>query len=111
MHYLTLKLINKETASISKIVDVTRKQLQHLMVIVIEVIRQDVSKYIDSGETRNSQESKLIKTLNNALTIAKWMDKIGQNNSYEDNDFEIPTDLQMFESIKIKLFDAIKSKN
>ena len=108
---MILKLINKETINLSRVLDVTRKQLQHWMVIIIEVLRQNISKYIDCEESKNAQESKLLSVLNNALMIAKWMDKISSDSQNDENDFQIPKDLQMFEAIKTKIFDAMSSKN
>lgn len=73
MTLLNFKANKEDSKNNQKALEMLHKQSKHLIVLIIELIKQASTKYTNSEETRNAKESKLSSILKVALNIAKWM--------------------------------------
>lgn len=86
-------------------IEILQKQLKHLCVITIEIIRQEVGKYTSWKDTVLTKQNKWLTILYQSISIAKWI-----------NNFKNFDNLQEFQKVVTSTLDdisdlAISGKN
>ncbi|CAI2361510.1 unnamed protein product [Moneuplotes crassus] len=109
MTLLNFKANKEDSKNNQKALEMLHKQSKHLVVLIIELIKQASTKFTNSEETRNAKESKLSSILKVALNIAKWMNSFDLYTPDGPEAFECPPELSNFDLSVKKSFTSLKS--
>jgi len=104
--YLDTKSNIKDTQANMHAIDILHKQLKHLCVIIIEILRQEVSKYTSNGDTILSKQNKLLTTMYQSISIAKWINQFDPEKADSD-EIIFPKNLQNYQDIISNNLDDI----
>lgn len=80
INWLDLKTNIKDTNSNMKATDVLHKQLMHLSVLVVEILRSEADKYMKQSQSVHSQKNKSMMMLHLGLSVNKWINKFNPEN-------------------------------
>lgn len=86
--------------------DILHKQIQHLSVILIEILRHETNKYIKVKESDQIHENKCLTMLHQCLTVAHWINKFNPQN-INTNDLTVPQALREFHVLVTKSFEEL----
>jgi hypothetical protein len=109
LEYLEKKSGIKETQESMKAIDVLHKQIKHICVIMIEFLRQEVSKYTMSNDSEHSKQKKAMTVLHQTLSIAKWINKFNPENEIDYKDLVLPKNLEDFQNLVSNAMDDMKT--
>lgn len=109
LEYLEKKSGIKETQETMKSIDVLHKQIKHICVIMIEFLRQEVSKYTKSNDSDQCKHKKAMTVLHQTLSIAKWINNFNPENEIDYKDLVLPKNLEDFQNLVNNALDDMKS--
>jgi hypothetical protein len=100
LSYLENKSNIKDTEDSMRAIDVLHKQIKHLCVILVEIMRQEVARFTTGGGADASkQKNTALATLKQTLSIAKWINKFNPERELVNSDLVLPKYLQNFQDL------------
>ena len=106
LSYLEVKSSKQDTQNTVNALDIMHRQLKHLCVIIIELLRQEVAKYTKNGETEQALQNKCLTTMYQSISIAKWIDKLDVKQPIGD-DMGMPKELSNYQNLVMNTLDDI----
>jgi hypothetical protein len=83
--------------------DILHKQIKHLSVILIEVLRHEIEKYTKSKESEIVHKHRCQTIMHQLLSIANWINKFNPE-IINSSDLRVPIDLEKFHEMVTKAF-------
>ena len=87
-----LKSNKLDTEMTMKSVDIVHKQIKHLVVILVEIMRLSVTA---QSETKQSKLNKKMYLLQQSISIGQWINEFDPEN-INTNDLKLPSELNVF---------------
>ena len=88
----------KDTDANMKAIDIMHKQIKHLSVIMVEILRFETEKYNKHSKTLNQSKNHSEWLLNQWMSIAKWINKFNPEN-INTYDLVLPKELWRFRAL------------
>ncbi|CAI2386826.1 unnamed protein product [Moneuplotes crassus] len=109
IHYLKTKSSTEQYDSTIKGLEVLHKQIKHLCVILVEFVRQEISKYNNSSTSVFENKKKVMTIMDQTVSIAKWIDKFNPKETKPlIEDLSIPHNLENFQQTVQQTLDELK---
>ena len=89
-----------------KATDIIHKQVQHLGVMIVEILRNETAKYTQSPESEQTKKNKYNMMLYQSLNIVKWIQNFNPE-TINTTDLKVPNELEQFHSLITKSFKEI----
>ncbi|CAI2386643.1 unnamed protein product [Moneuplotes crassus] len=106
MAMMSFKCNVKDVEINMKITDVIHKQVQHLGVMIVEILRNEVSKYSHVKESEKTLQNKYNSLLSQSKNIFQWIQKFNPED-INTLDLECPEDLKKFSALISRSFPEI----
>ena len=87
-----------DTETNMKATDVLHKQIKHLIMLIIEVLRREVSKVSGNYHNEKAYKQECLMLLSQGFSIAKWINNFNPE-SIGPKDITLPKDLSDFNSL------------
>jgi hypothetical protein len=82
MTMLDLKSNKTDMHTNMQAIDILHKQIKHLAVMLVEMLRKDTLKHIKVPENEQTVKNNTLGILQQGLSIAKWINKYGSHVIY-----------------------------
>ena len=89
-----------------KATDILHKQIKHLSVMIVEILRNETAKYEQNQDSEQAKRNKYTMMLYQWLNIAQWIQRFNPEN-LNTNDLKVPEELQKYHSLIENSFKEI----
>jgi hypothetical protein len=104
-----MKSNKKDTYSNMKAIDILHKQIKHLSVILVEILRKEAMEFSKAPDLEQTIKKNMFSVLQQGLHVAKWINKFNPENINTD-DLILPRDLYDFQELVNEALGEIEQK-
>ncbi|CAI2383375.1 unnamed protein product [Moneuplotes crassus] len=87
-----------DTDTSMKAIDILHKQIKHLSVILVEILRKDSLKMLKPKDSENISKNNTFEILNQLLSISKWINGFDPEN-INTTDLKLPANLNNYQDL------------
>ena len=106
MSVLELKTNTKDTARNMQATDIIHKQIKHLSVLLIEILRHETEKYTKVKEPEHFHKSKWLAMMHQSLSVAEWINRFTPER-INDSNLSVPKKIEDFHWLVTKSFNEM----